>query len=134
MTGSVLAKFLTPVMLRVCLAANALGIVGFVVALGLGHDDPLRSDDPYILGFLFGGFAACSAIVYTIFENVGRRCNRPYLTEVGYVSAIAVWCLLLWLASLRAPEMPEVLIYMAIASAAVGLLAYPLCRFVPRAS
>ena len=51
-----LTRFVGTIALRSWLAFSTLAVVGFVVFLFLDGDDPLRSDDPYIVGLFLGSW------------------------------------------------------------------------------
>ncbi len=124
-----LARFAGALTLRAWVAFSALAIVGFAVFLRIDGDDPLESDDPYLLGFVFGGIAAGSAGVYTVAEGIARRAGRLWLRDLIYGAVLAAWCLFLWIGSRGGGEGAGILAYAVVASLIVGVLVYPLCRF-----
>lgn len=118
---------------RAWLAFSVLAIVGFTVFLFIDRDDPLRSDDPYLVGFIFGMVAAGLAAVYTAIEIFAQRLNLRHLSGFTYSVVLAGWCALMWALSRRGGEGAELFVYFAVASLGIGLLTYPLCRFrIPR--
>jgi len=121
--------FLGISVLRAWLAFSALGVLGFVFFWFMDRDNPLRSDDPYVVGFAFGIVAACCAIVYTVTERIAQRVGRTQLRDSVYAILLAAWCLLLWAGSRGGGEGSGVLAFSAAASLVIGLLTYPLCRY-----
>ena len=118
---------------RAWLAMCTLGTVGFLWFWIVDGDNPLRSDDPYLVGLIFGMFAACLAIIYTATESIGRRVGWRRFQDFAYPIVLAAWCLFLWGNSLRGGEAAAVLSVACVASLIVGALTYPVCRFdVPR--
>lgn len=117
---------------RVWLAFSALTIVGFAIFWLMVGSDPL-TDNPYIVGFIFGMVAAGLAAVYTVIERFAQRLNRRHLSGFTYAVVLAGWCALLWALSRRGGEGAELFAYSAVASLGIGLLTYLLCRFrIPR--
>ncbi len=115
--------------LRGWLAFCTLAAIGFVWFWFIDHDNPLQSDDPYLVGFFFGISAACLAIIYTVAESIGRRVGWTQLKDFVYAVLLAAWCLLLWAGSLGGGEGACILSAASVASLVIGLLTYPLCRF-----
>ena len=63
------------------------------VAFTIDGDDPLRSDDPYVLGYACGVFAAAMALVYTAAE---RMCKSRRSASACYFALLGLWCLFLF--------------------------------------
>src|SRR5688500_18120090 len=94
---------------------SALAVIWFVVALCIDWDNPLHSDDPYIIGFLFGTVGAAASVVYSLGELVGRRLGRNALRDVGYWVVLAAWCVLL-VVTTRNSEGEDMAVFVAIGS------------------
>ncbi len=116
-------------MSRAWLAFCVVAIIGFTLFLFVDGDDPLRSDDPYLVGFTVGIAASCLAVIYTALEGIARRIGHIRLGRSAYALLLAAWCLSLWAASFAGGEAADVLAYAASASLVVGLVTFLLCRF-----
>lgn len=110
---------------RAWLAYSLLGILGTVFFIIIDHDHPLKSDDPWIVGCIFGGIAACATVPYTATELF--RKDGPVKHAV-YALALCVWCLLLWVGELQASEGAGILAFFSWASLIAGAITWPLLR------
>jgi hypothetical protein len=124
-------QFVGTLALRSWLVFSALAVLGFVVFLFLDGDNPLQSDDPYLVGFFFGTVAACFAILFTVMESIAQRVRRITVRDLVYSVVLAGWCLLLLAGSRGGGEGEGILVFSASASFVSGLLTYPLCRYNP---
>jgi hypothetical protein len=98
---------------------------------------PLQSDDPYLIGFLFGCVGICFSIVFSLAELA--RSHR-YLKDAAFVAACALWCTFVWFSKPTPPppqqfpdyyDLTPLFLLGCLATAAVE---WPLLRFrVPRA-
>ena len=129
MNAKDLGRLLGTRVLRAWLASSAFAILGFAVNWFIDGDDPLQSDDPYIVGFVFAIVAACFAIVYTVTETIAQRVSRIQSRGFLYGILLVAWCLLLLAGSCRGGEAAPALEFAAAASLVIGLLTYPLCRY-----
>jgi len=129
--GKAIGQLAGATLLRAWLVFSTVAALGFWAGLCIDHDDPLRSDDPYIFGCVFGVFAACLAAVYSVSEGIARHVGRTPIRDVSYAAVLAAWCLLLWGGSLQGGEAAPWLAFWANASFIVGALTYPLCRCRP---
>lgn len=66
-------QFLLTALLRAWLAFLSLMLTGFVVSLVIEPESVLKSDDPYVWGFLFGSFAAAASVVYSLANLIWRN-------------------------------------------------------------
>jgi hypothetical protein len=95
-------------------------------------DNLLRSDDPYVVGFLLGGVAAVLTIVYSLAEAV-----RPggCFKEVVWLAACSLWCAVLFFAwrSCEGGEGAEIALFVLAGSAITAAVEWPSLRFrLPR--
>jgi hypothetical protein len=107
--------------------SGAAGVAAFAIAF---RDNPLKSEDPYLVGMLCGGLAAVAAAFYTMFETFVRR---PIIVDFLYFELPAVWSVIVWIWTAVTPEAKGLGPYAAGGSLAACAIAWPLCRFrVPR--
>jgi hypothetical protein len=134
MSRNSLVKSITRLLVRAWTAFSEVAVVGFLAFLFLDRDNPFRSDDPYLVGLLFGAIAACLAFVYTVTETVAERLRRPGLTAPVYTGIVGAWCLSLWAGSWATREGADLLVFVATGSLIAGALTWILCRVtLPRA-
>jgi hypothetical protein len=125
-------RFFGTALLRAVVAFSALAVHWAIVFVFIDGDNPLRSDDPYLVGFVCGAIAAVAATVYTIAEDVGKLTHHRIHRDLLYAGTVTGWCLSLWTvwaATRPRGEGSELLRYLALASLVTGLLVWPLCRF-----
>lgn len=130
------AQWLKMALPRMWLAFSILSIVGFVIFLCIDHDNPLRSDDPYIVGIFFGITSACLSAVYSLLEAIATRVGRAWIKNTGYAFLLSAWSCTWWAVSYIVPDhegAAELVFYLAAASLGIGVATWPLCRFtVPK--
>lgn len=132
-TRTALSKAGIIVRCAVARAWLAFCLLSFLFALAfllLDGDNPLRSDDPYIVGFLFGSIGACHTLVYSAAEwlKQGKR-----FKHVIWLLALALWCALLCLTWWSAAEGRGIILHILMGSLIVAAVEWPLLRFgVPR--
>ena len=108
-------------------AVTFLAWAGFLV---IDRDNPLRSDDPYVAGFLCGGFAAAMGVVYSLVE---KACASRVCVSIVYFAMLASWSMLLVALSAQAPEGAEIGRFVAVAHLLSGAISWPLFAFrIPR--
>jgi hypothetical protein len=108
------------------LVFSLTAVVGAVLFIFLDGDNPLRSDDPYIAGNLFGGVAAVLAVFHVlVWESTGKR----RVAHVASAVLLSLWCGFLFVSSLTPSEGSGILKYLSVTSLAAGMLAWPLVNF-----
>ncbi|KKL27634.1 hypothetical protein LCGC14_2383170, partial [marine sediment metagenome] len=110
----------------------AFVIVAFVAGaafLAFDRDNPLESDDPYVVGFTCGAIGAAMAAMYTIIEAVAKR---QVVVLTTYFALLLGWCAFLVVQSIlgRAAggHHHGMYTYAAIASFLIGAGTLPLFR------
>jgi drug/metabolite transporter (DMT)-like permease len=86
------------VLIRIWLAFAVAAVVAGLLFAFLAPNNLLRSDDSYVVGFLFGLLAAAMASVYSAVEKLMRT---PVQARVCYFLIVTLWSALLLIASLR---------------------------------
>jgi hypothetical protein len=82
-------RLLSVVLVRGWLAFVVVACLGGGVAIVLDGDNPLQSDDPYLVGFICGLFAGAAALVYTLVE---KHCSSRGTALALYASLLLAWC------------------------------------------
>jgi hypothetical protein len=125
-----LLRWIATSMWRAWLGFAGLTVFGFVASYAMEVENPLRSDDPYLMGFLMGGIAAGMSVVYSIAEKVvGNR----WWSSLCYGAAVCLWAVFVVATSANSPEGEDIGKLIAIASLVIGALGWPLYAFcVPR--
>lgn len=77
---------------RIWIVFSCIFVLAVIVFSILDGDNIFSSDDPYLFGFIFGLVCAGLALVYTIFNNIGKLAKRKHWI-VGF--CLAIWCLFL---------------------------------------
>jgi hypothetical protein len=114
------------ILLRSGAGFGLAGAAGFALYLLLDGDNPLRSDDPYLVGFLLGAVGAASAAIYTLFETFVRR---PIIVDFVHFGLLGLWALMLLVSELFVIEGQGYPTYFAAGSVFAGTIAWPPCRF-----
>jgi hypothetical protein len=128
--NTMLRKFVYTSLVRFWLGFAALSVLGWAAFLVLDGKNPLRSDDPYIVGFLCGGFAGAMGVVYSLVE---KACASRLCGFMCYCSILLLWGMLLVTLTAQAPEAAEIGRYLAFAHVASGAISWPLFGFrIPR--
>lgn len=123
-------EFVVTSLWRAWLGFAGLTVLGFVAFLIFDHDNPLHSDDPYLVGFILGGIAAGISLVYSLAEKAFG--NRWWAT-LCYGMVIGLWAILATMATANSPEGKEIGMVVGGASLVVGAIAWPLIAFrIPR--
>jgi hypothetical protein len=127
-----LRVFLRLAIIRAWCAFSLLSFLFGCWFLLMDGDNLLRSDDPYLVGFLFGGVAAVLAIIYSLAEAV-----RPggCFKDVVWLVACSLWCAALFLTwcSCNGGEGGEIALLVLTGSAITAAVEWPLLRFrLPR--
>ena len=132
-TRTALSKAGIIVRCAVARAWLAFCLLSFLFALAfllIDGNNPLRSDDPYIVGFLFGSIGACHTLVYSAAELIKKD---GYFKDVIWLVACGLWCALLYLTWWSAVEGRGIILYILVGSLIVAAVEWPLLRFgVPR--
>jgi hypothetical protein len=125
-----LRDFVVASLRRAWLGIVGLTVFGFVAYLIIDRDNLLRSDDPYLVGFLLGGIAAGMSLVYSIAERL--RASRWWATFChGLV--LCLWAILVLATSNNSSEAEEMGRVVAGASVVGGAISWPLIAFrIPR--
>jgi hypothetical protein len=127
---TMLRKFVSTALLRFWLGFSALTALSWLVVLVLDGKNPFRSDDPYIVGFLCGGFAGAMGVVYSWVE---RTCASRICAFMSYCTILLLWGMVLVTLTAEAPEAAEIGRYLALAHVASGAISWPLFGFhIPR--
>ncbi|MBN1393492.1 MAG: hypothetical protein JW959_00475 [Pirellulales bacterium] len=104
-------------------SASFLFALAFLI---LDGDNPLQSDDPYIVGFTFGVIGACHSLFYSMVEAFTRG-NRP--KHVIWFIAMVLWCAFLCLAWWNALEGQGMILSILFGSLIVAAIEWPLLYF-----
>ena len=116
--------------IRAWTAFCALAILGGAMMIAADGDNPLHSDDPYIVGFVFGGIGAVLSAAYS-WLAAGR--NSPRSADAKFVVILLGWCgFLLVMAFLTrniSDGVDEIYQMLVAASLLCGGVAWPLSRF-----
>ena len=112
-------------------ASLAFVVVAYVFGslfVGVDGDDPLRSDDPYIVGFFCGAVASAMALLYTFVERFVA--NRDTVSAICF-GILSAWCGSLLIARFVDPygEGAGHLLFFAIASFHSGVIGWLLSRW-----
>lgn len=125
-----LRNFVVASLFRSWLGFSALTILGWLMFLAMDRDNPFHSDDPYLVGFLCGGFAAVMGFVYSIAEKLFATRLR---TSLCYGAIVGLWAGLLFAGSNNSHEGAELFAFFAVVSLIAGAISWPLFAFrVPR--
>ncbi|MEX0715072.1 MAG: hypothetical protein WD066_00725 [Planctomycetaceae bacterium] len=117
---------------RAWLGFTATFILGGAAFILIDGDDPLRSDDPYVVGFATGAFAAVMGVAYSIAESV---CGNRWRTSLAYFALVGAWTVFFIAATARANEGAEMGRFLAIAHASSAVVCWPLFAFrLPKAA
>ena len=107
------------------MAFSTTASLAAVVGLLFDHDNPLHSDDPYIVGALAGAFGAfftlCALMAAAVHKSLKVR-YIAYLSSVGFSIAL----LLLWDLSIVGQEGHGIPTLIAILTGGAGIVAYPI--------
>jgi hypothetical protein len=121
---------------RAWLAFAAWMFLGWSIGILLDGDNPLRSDDPYCIGLIFGVVAACMAGAYGLVELFKLSQKK---TSDFYLFLLGIWCIFLftmsWIPRVggEAQVAEELLLHFTAASAIIGVSVWPLCiKKLPR--
>ena len=121
-----IVRFAGVALLRAWLVFSVIAVLGVVVSLILDGDNLLESDDPYIVGSVFGCICACLTFVYTVAEALKKDgCTKDLI----YTVVLSLWCALLWVGSCGPGEGAGFIGFFAIGSLVGGALAWLLCSF-----
>jgi hypothetical protein len=104
-----------------------LFVLGWLLAVTIGGENLLKSDDSYLLGYIIGILGASTAGVYCFIELLGLSQHR---TTLVYFVLIGIWCAFLFVLNLNVPENVEgkgILLHISFASGIIGVAAWPLC-------
>jgi hypothetical protein len=117
--------------LRLWLVFSAVTVFGVVISSVSEQQNPLTSDDPHIIGFVFAFTATGLALIYSIADSFRRLARyRHWITA----TALAVWCISLALAELFTEgEVDGWSIFIAVGSLVASAVAWPLCALHPPA-
>ena len=113
------------VIARTWLAFSVMTFAGAVAGIVLDGDNPLHSDDPYLMGFV----SAIAPTFCTASASIAAyRRRSPKAQRVAYFLPLAgmVGLLLVWDAVVTMAEGQGLATFAAVVIAAGGLLAYPL--------
>ncbi|MCD4726526.1 MAG: hypothetical protein K8R46_02620 [Pirellulales bacterium] len=113
---------------RVWLVFCSLSFLFALLFLLISGCNPLRSDDPYLVGFLFGGIGICLALVYSSAELIKKD---GYFKDVIWLVACGLWCAFLCLEWHCASSVgQEIMLYsLLIGSLITAAVEWPLLRF-----
>ena len=125
-----LRRLVTASLLRSWLGFSAVTVLAWAAFLDIDRDNPLRSDDPYIVGFFCGGFAAAMGIVYSIAE---KACATRVRASILYAAVVVLWTMLFVALSAQAKEGAELGRFLAFAHLVSGIVSWPLFAYrIPR--
>lgn len=123
-------SFLILSLRRVWVAFAGLTVFGFAASYGIEVENPLRSDDPYVIGFACGTLAAGMSVVYSIAEKL---CGGRWWATLCYGVAVCLWSAFLVAMTANSNEGKQVGQLIAVASLVVGAIGWPLFAFhIPR--
>jgi len=120
---------------RAYVAFSLVAVGAGLAAAWAGSDHLLHSDDPYLVGFFLGGVAATLTAIYLGLKNFPAPSASKHGAEIIYFGGLLLWAAF-WLAvDYNAVEGKGIGMLIAIASAAIGIVVWPLCRFqLPKAA
>lgn len=102
-------------------------VVAYVGALTMGildgPDELLRSDDPYIVGAVFGMVSGVGA---GVFQLVRSLTDRPWVAHATCAVCLAIWCGLHVVVSMIPGEGREIAKFVAAGSAIAAIVGWPM--------
>lgn len=113
---------------RAWLAASAVAVLGGAAFIAIDHDNPLDSDDPYVIGLFLGCVAGALAALYSIAERIPAFARHKDLCSGA---ALLVWCSFWFLTDLWDGEAPGYGRIIGLGSFLAGATAWVLCRARP---
>ena len=119
-------QFVRTSLLRCWLGFSALTVLGWAAFLVIDGDNPLRSDDPYLVGLICGVFAAVMGLLYSLLE---KACTSRTLSTTCYLAILCLWAFLFITLSAQAPEGADIARFIAIAQLLSGVISWPLFAF-----
>jgi hypothetical protein len=115
------------VLLRTWLAFSVVSFVVAVVCSVVDHDNPLKSDDPYIVGGIAGGFCAGFAFVCSVVGELGGSRTKQLLAYFGLVLSVSVFLIVVDVA-MPSPEGQGILTLFGVLIAVSSAATYPLLK------
>ncbi len=114
---------------RVYVAFSFIAVIAGLAAAWADGDHLLKSDDPYLIGLILGGVAAALAAIYLGVKRLSSPPASKHAANIVYFGGLLLWTAF-WLATdHNAAEGKGIGLAIAIASAATGIVIWPLCRF-----
>lgn len=111
---------------RSWLAFCLMSFLFALVFLLIDGDNPLRSDDPYVVGFFFGCIGACLALLYSMVELIKKG---GWFKDAVYFVCCGLWTVFLLLAGRNAIEGRWLINYIMLGSLIAAAVEWPLLRF-----
>jgi hypothetical protein len=118
--------FVVTSLLRAWLGFSALTILGWLMFLAMDRDNPFHSDDPYLVGFLCGAFAAAMGIIYSVAEKI---LTTRLAISLCYGVIVGAWTCLLFALAEDSREGGQLFSFFAVVSLIAGALSWPLFAF-----